>query len=135
MGSIQRILANEVACRHTLLDFSRPPAERLLFPQIEPDVLPGASPEADAAIRQAIVHLHDRILGRQEAADSAEVERTYLLFAGIVSDAKQQKGIENRESYYCRNNVPDAPLDPHYTIRAWRGVVTYLLRRQEFLYE
>jgi hypothetical protein len=31
--------------------------------------------------------------------------------------------------------VPDAPLDPHYTIRAWRGVVTYLLRRQEFLYE
>ena len=25
--------------------------------------------------------------------------------------------------------------DPHYTIRAWRGVVTYLLRRPEFLYE
>ena len=25
--------------------------------------------------------------------------------------------------------------DPNYTIRAWRGVVTYLLRRYEFLYE
>jgi hypothetical protein len=135
MGSIQRILANEVACRHTLLDFARTPAERILFPQIEPDVLPGASPESDAAIRAAIVHLHQRILGRQDAVDSAEVERTFQLFASIVNDAKQQKGIENRESYYCRNNVPDAPLDPHYTIRAWRGVVTYLLRRQEFLYE
>lgn len=27
------------------------------------------------------------------------------------------------------------PDDPHYTIRAWRSVVTYLLRRSEFLYE
>ena len=25
--------------------------------------------------------------------------------------------------------------DRHYTLRAWRAVVTYLLRRQEFLYE
>ena len=28
-----------------------------------------------------------------------------------------------------------APKDPDYTIRAWRGVVTYLLRQHEFLYE
>jgi len=25
--------------------------------------------------------------------------------------------------------------DPNYTVRAWRAVVTYLLRRHEFLYE
>jgi hypothetical protein len=25
--------------------------------------------------------------------------------------------------------------DPHYTVRAWRAVVTYLLRRPVFLYE
>ena len=29
--------------------------------------------------------------------------------------------------------MPNAPNDPQYTIRAWRAVVTYLLRRSEFL--
>ncbi len=135
MGAIQRILANEVACKHTLLDFVRNPAERRLFPRIEFDIIPGASPEADAAIRSAIVHLHERVLGRHDAVDSPEVDCTFQLFAGIVRDAREQKELDSRESYYCRHHVPDAPSDTHYTIRAWRGVVTYLLRRQEFLYE
>jgi hypothetical protein len=135
MGAIQRILANDVACQHTLRDFARPPSERFLFPGIQPTVLPGASPEADVAIRHAIAYLHERLLGRQDAIDSEEVNRSYELFAGIISDAQQQKGLDQRESYYCRHDVADAPDDPNYTIRAWRGVVTYLLRRQEFLYE
>ena len=71
--------------------------------------------------------------------DSAEIERTLQLFAGIVKDASERKGLEKQESYYCRPHNRDAPgaavADPHYTIRAWRGVVTYLLRRAEFLYE
>jgi hypothetical protein len=79
--------------------------------------------------------LHDLVLGRADAVDSKEVTRTFELFAAIVADAKLQKGIDNRENYHCRANVPDAPNDPDYTIRAWRGVVTYLLRRPEFLYE
>ena len=66
---------------------------------------------------------------------SAEVTRTFNLFAGIVADAKSRKGLENREIYHARANIADAPTDPHYTIRAWRGVLTYLLRRPEFLYE
>jgi hypothetical protein len=135
IGAIQRILANDVACKHTLRDFMLKPSERRLFPGIEPNVLPSASPEADAQIRRAIAHLHELVLGRNDAADSKEVARTFELFAGIVADAKLQKGIDNRENYHCRANVPDAPSDPHYTIRAWRGVVTYLLRRPEFLYE
>lgn len=135
MGAIQRTLSNDVACRQTLRDFARPPAERRLFPGIEPDVLPGSSPESDAAIRRAIVHLHERVLGRYDAVDSPEVTRTFDLFAGIVADAHAGPRFEKVETYHCRSNVPDAPADPHYTIRAWRGVVTYLLRRQEFLYE
>lgn len=135
MGAIQRILANDVACTQVLRDFARAPGERLLFPGIEPDVLPGSSPEADAAIRQAIVYLHERVLGRYDAADSPEINRTFQLFAGIVKDAAAQKGLDQREAYHCRHDVPDAPMDPVYTVRAWRGVVTYLLRRQEFLYE
>jgi hypothetical protein len=133
MGAIQRTLSDDVACRHTLRDFARKPAERRLFPGIEPNVLPG-TPEADAAIRKAIVHLHEHVLGRYDAVDSKEVSRTFDLFAGILADAKTRK-YDKLEAYHCRSGVPDAPADPHYTIRAWRGVVTYLLRRPEFLYE
>jgi hypothetical protein len=135
MGALQRTLANDIACRHTIRDFARQPSERRLFPGIEPDVVPGASAEGDAAIRQAIVHLHALVLGRNDAADSADVDRTFTLLANILADAREQKGVEKRESYYCRREVPDLPEDPQYTIRAWRGVLTYLLRRPEFLYE
>lgn len=139
MGAIQRLLSNDVACKHVARDFRRPAAERQLFPGIEPTVVPDASLEGDQAIRKAIVHLHEKILGRYDAVDSAEVERTFKLFAAIVKDASEQKGIEKQEIYHCRPGNRDAPgaavADPHYTIRAWRGVVTYLLRRSEFLYE
>jgi hypothetical protein len=135
MGAIQRVMANDVACRETALDFSRAPADRRLFPEIEPDVLPGASPEADAKIRQAIVHLHQIVLGRTDAADSPEVDRTYRLFAGIVADAAEHKDIDTQENYSCRQGLVAPVPDPKYTVRAWRAVVTYLLRRPEFLYE
>ena len=136
MGAIQRILANDVACKQTALDFSRPPAERLLFPNIEPDILPGTSPEDDAKIRRAIVHLHQRVLGRHDAPESPDVTRSFELFAGIVADAAQRKDIDARENYRCRSSLPAENFaDPKYTVRAWRGVVTYLLRLPEFLYE
>lgn len=138
MGAIQRTLSNDVACKQVAKDFARPAAERRLFPGIEPDVIPGASADGDKAIRKVIAALHEKILGRPDAVDSAEVGRTFKLFAGIVADAKEQKGIDTRETYHCRpdRDVPGAKSDdPNYTIRAWRGVVTYLLRRSEFLYE
>jgi hypothetical protein len=139
MGAIQRILANDVACKHVARDFARPASERRLFPGIEPSVVPGASVKGDQAIRKAIAHLHEKILGRYDAVNSAEVERTFRLFASIVKDASEQKGTDRRENYFCRSGNRDAPGaesdDPHYTIRAWRGVVTYMLRRPEFLYE
>ena len=135
MGAIQRLLANDIACRQTALDFSRAPSERRLFPKIEPDVLPGASPEADAKIREAIVFLHQRVLGRNDTPQSAEVERTYKLFAGIVSDAAERGKISPDENYSCRQGLERPVADPKYTVRAWRAVVTYLLRQHEFLYE
>ena len=132
---IQRILANDVACKQTARDFSRPPAEPLLFPDIDADVLPG-SPEDDAKIRRAIVHLHQRVLGRNDKPESPEVERTCQLFAGIISDAAARKGIEPNENYHCRSGLSEEKFaDPKYTIRSWRAVVTYLLRQHEFLYE
>ena len=135
MGAIQRILANDVACRETALDFSRKPADRLLFPGIDTDVVPGSSTEADAKIRRAIVHLHQRVLGRFDKVDSSEVTRSFQLFASIVSDAAERKNFEKQEIYSCRQNLIEPVPDPKYTVRAWRSVITYLLRQSEFLYE
>jgi hypothetical protein len=135
MGAIQRIFANDIACRQTARDFVRAPAERRLFPRIEPDVVPGSSPQADAQIRRAIADLHRRVLGRDDAPDSPEVTRTFGLFAGVVADAAGRKGIEPREIYAARGEAGPRLADPKYTVRAWRAVLTYLLRRPEFLYE
>ena len=133
MGAIQRIMSNDVACKVVPTDFARPAAERLLFPNIEPDVLP----EDEMRVRNAIIHLHDVILGRKDSPVHPEVDRTYLLFSGIVADANAaDRRLEPRESYFCRAGKPATRMaDPKYTLRAWRAVVTYLLRQPEFLYE
>ena len=135
MGAIQRTLANDVACRHVALDFSRPAEERLLFAEVEPDVLPGDSAEADQRIRRTISHLHERILGRTDSPDSEEVARTYRLLSIILEDSRTRSQGEGREIYHCRQGLLREVPDPHYTVRAWRSVVTYLLRQPEFLYE
>lgn len=135
MGAIQRTMANDVACRNVALDFSRTPDRRILFPRIETDILPGVSPESDDQIRQAIVYLHQRVLGRYDEIDSPEVDRTFELFAGVVADAKDQGSVEQQEIWSCRQGLEQSVPDPHYTVRAWRAVVTYLLRQHAFLYE
>ena len=135
MGALQRIMANDVACKTVPADFALEPGRRRLFPGLSPDDVPGA-PEADLKIRRAIVHLHAHVLGREQAVDHPDVDRTFRLFAGILEDAKAQKGLDRRESYSCRAGKEEKRSDdPHYTLRAWRAVVTYLLRQDDFLYE
>jgi len=136
MGALQRIMANDVAAKHVLRDFALPAKERVLFTAIEPDILPGASVEADKQIRRQAIALHEQILGIYDDETSPDIERTVQLFNSIVQAAKAKpQGFEKQEIYHARSKVENAPQDPHYTIRAWRGVVTYLLRRHEFLYE
>jgi hypothetical protein len=135
MGAIQRIMANDVGCKNVALDFSQEPGKRRLFPNIELDVAPGDDAEAEAQIRKAVVHLHQHLLGRSHAVDHPEVERTYELFAGIVSDANATAGFDKRGSYFCERVDGQYLGDAKYTLRAWRGVVTYLLRQHDFLYE
>jgi len=136
MGALQRIMSNEVACKNVAADFTLDPAQRRLFPGIEPGVRPGVSAEDDQRIRAAIVHLQKLVLGRYDIAESdPDVERTFRLFAGILQDAHAHKGIDPQESYFCRGEGEKRLPDPDYTVRAWRGVVTYLLRQQAFLYE
>ena len=134
MGAIQRILANDVACYHVARDFRREASERLLFSTIEPSVVPGDD-MSNQRIRQTIVSLHQRLLGQDLVAEDPEVERTFQLFTGIVADANAQGRFEPRETYFCGGREEFRTEDPLYTIRAWRGVVTYLLRQHSFLYE
>jgi hypothetical protein len=138
IGAIQRMLANDVACKSVAADFALPPGERRLFPRIEPDVTPTAGdPDAEQKIRAAIVHLHQHLLGRDDRPDDAEVDRTYQLFSGVIEAAASRGRFEPIENYFCKSAGQEGPRDPdpHYTLRAWRAVVTYLLRQPEFLYE
>lgn len=136
MGSLQRIMANDVAAKNVIREFALPAKERVLFAAIEPGVLPGASPEADQQIRRQVAALHERILGTYDEETAPDIERTVQLFNALVKAAKDKpQGFDKQEIYHARSKVENAPQDPHYTIRAWRGVVTYLLRRHEFLYE
>jgi hypothetical protein len=134
MGAIQRILANDVACHHVARDFRRETPERLLFSTIEPSVVPGDD-MSNQRIRQTIVSLHQRLLGQDLVAEDPEIERTFQLFTGIIADANAQGRFEPRETYFCGGREEFRTEDPLYTIRAWRGVVTYLLRQHSFLYE
>ncbi|MBS0203660.1 MAG: hypothetical protein JSS49_12215 [Planctomycetes bacterium] len=134
MGAIQRLMANDVSCYHVARDFRLEPAKRLLFPDIEHDVVPGSA-AADQKIRQTIVELHTRLLGREYPSDHPEIERTCQLFAGVIADANARGKFEPRETYFCGGREEFRTEDPHYTIRAWRAVVTYLLRQHDFLYE
>ena len=137
IGCMQRIMANDVACQNVAADFALPANERRLFPGIEPDVVPGDTKDAEKQIRAAIVHLHRYVLGREDQPDDPEVDQTYRLFAGVVKEAHERGKFEPIESYFCKSSGQEGPRDPdpHYTLRAWRAVVTYLLRQQNFLYE
>lgn len=134
MGAIQRLMANDMACYHVARDFRREPAERRLFAAIEPAVVPGDE-SSNQQIRQAIITLHQKLLGQDRTADHPDIERTWQLFTGVVEDAKAHGRFEPRETYFCGGREEFKTEDPHYTIRAWRAVVTYLLRQHEFLYE
>lgn len=126
MGAIQRMMANEIACRNVVLDFSLKPTERRLFPGIEFDE------QDEGKIRIALAHLHGHILGH---ADQVEIDRSYALFDGVLREAKERGKFEAVEIYSCRVAREVPVKDPHYTLRAWRAVVTYLLRQHDFLYE
>lgn len=134
MGAIQRIMANDVACQNVAADFAKPAQERFLFPHVKTSDTPAEGEEAIARIRANIRHLHKRLLGRDVADDDRDAIRTYELFADIVADASERQ-FDKRGSYFCERVEEKYINDPVYAVRAWRGVVTYLLRQHEFLYE
>mgnify|MGYP007029202016 CR=1 FL=1 len=79
-----------------------------------------------------VSHLH-RI--RDLDAKSTAIVDGAAVLARVVADAQAQEQFEKNEIYSCNAEREVRYPDPLYTVRAWRGVLTYLLRRHEFLYE
>ncbi len=125
-ASIARRMSNEVSCRATPTDFTRPVAERLLFPTVEPG-------QTDAAtVRAGITHLYWQLLGEKYADGDAEIERAYSLWNDIQQDGSNGN-YGNQLPGSCR--VDGLSDDPDYTIRSWMAVVSYMLSDYGYLYE
>lgn len=154
MANVVWRMANEVACSSTAFDFTRDPANRLLFPYVTVDHVPetdtgDGAPGAVATIKQNIQYLHARLLGEDLALDNVEIERTYQLFyetwkegrAKVISE-EVPKGLQwscrARQDRVTGNDLPDnlrIEDDENYTIRAWMAVLTYLLSDYRFLHD
>ncbi|MEX1363508.1 MAG: hypothetical protein AB1Z98_10300 [Nannocystaceae bacterium] len=150
MANVADRMSNEMACTVTAYDFTKPAADRLLFPEVEPSDLPGA-PGAETAIRDNLVHLHQHLLGESLSPDDPEIDRSYAVFTAVWEDG--QEGLMLPEEPYavalpgpCRattdpvsgDAIPAEQQlvdDPDYTVRAWMAVVSYMLGDYRFLYE
>lgn len=146
MASLAQRMAYEVACSAVPYDFSKPAAERLLFPNIDVGVaLDGGSDQ----IRETVQHLHRRVLGEGVALNDAEIDATMTVLTEVYSlgrDGLASGSVTEELAGPCRVNddrltgedLPDGRRineDPDYTIRAWMAAVSYLLSDYRFLYE
>lgn len=142
MAAVAQRMAAEVSCSATAFDFSKPAAERVLFPLVEPTDLDAAK------VRANIQHLHARLLGEVLADDDPELDRTYTLFADTLNAGAQNilDMVETTSLGACAAtkdpntgaNLPDdqkLTADELYTIRAWQAVIAYLISDFRFLYE
>jgi len=146
MNNIAERMANELACRATAPEFSRPAEQRLLFPYVELGDEPTVG-LGKTRVRQNIQHLHERLLGERLQAGDPELERSLQLFTVVLEDGRA--GLESGDypvalPVACRGTfnpitgeaIEDGIVeDADYKIRAWMAVLTYLLGDYEFLYE
>ncbi|MEZ4384159.1 MAG: hypothetical protein R3A79_22690 [Nannocystaceae bacterium] len=154
MAGVSARMANEVACGVTGWDFTKAPEERALFPFVDLDTMPetaggDAIPGAQDDIRANIQYLHERVLGERLELDDPEIDRTYALFVDLwkAGYADVQGGAENDWLVWsCQGRADPASdyelpegerinTDANYTVRAWMGVMIYLLSDYRFLYE
>jgi hypothetical protein len=139
MSTVPQRMAFETACPIAVKDFSLDTDDRLLFPFVEPQDLPG-SPAGDAAIRTNIAWLHQWLLGDVIADDDPEVDRAFALFNDVrnLRIAESKPVTLNYNSGYCALDFGSGDYitrDDDHTIRAWIAVLVYLMNDYRFLYE
>jgi hypothetical protein len=99
MMSVAETHAYESACPIVIKEFALPDESRLLFDGISSDVTPQSG---EQEIRQKLVDLHQRLLGKSYAADSAEIDIAYQLFADSWADAVNNDTNNSlTDSLYC----------------------------------
>jgi hypothetical protein len=148
MAAVASRMSNEVACRMTAYDFTKPIGERTLFPLVRPDEVPeSAGNEVHGSvedIKKNIQYLHERLLGEKLALDDEEITRTYQVFLDTWHELEKKgdDGIpwdcQGRWDPLTGEDLPDdqqLTRDENYTVRSWLAVVTYLLGDYKFLYE
>lgn len=162
MAAVTDRMAIQMACRAVPDDFAQEAENRKLFPMVQlngkqedpmtlaPETPNGiAIPLAQQGVKEAIVHLHDRVLGEKLSVDDAEVEQTYQLFLETWNEGKQ--GITDMSlgeqllqecaataEFYSGMSYPaerQVTNDPNYVVRAWMAVLVYNLGQFEFIFE
>ena len=78
--------------------------------------------------------MHKLILGQFLSADDTDINRSYDLFNSVRTAGLERvmNGEDQRLVYDCRREQT-VPNDADYVMRSWQAVITYLLRRPEFL--
>jgi hypothetical protein len=154
MANISLRMANEMACLATARDFAADPSDRLLFPYVEPTYIPEdmnqfAVPAVSDAIRANIQHLYEHVLGEQYDINDPEITEAQNLFVTIWKNGRNAVVAETESvdlpgacraynDYWTGKDLPEeqrVTQDPDYTIRAWMGVLTYMLSDYKFLHE
>lgn len=145
-GSVSARMAYEMACHVAPLDFTRSVATRRLFPFVERTSAPSGdlrAPDQQGIVRN-LVFLHDLLLGERVTVDDPELGATYALLTQLYTDGRTQAAAGRADLGPCRATtdystgatVPGGFTDdPQYVVRAWQGVVSYMLMDYRFLFE
>jgi hypothetical protein len=153
-ANIQRRMANEVACRVSAYDFTRPPEERFLFPWVETTYEPvdanGFSiPQVEERIRATLQHLTWSMWGERHEVDSPEIDELYQLWFELwtIGLEEIEAGSESVHLHWgCRGSwnlgtgaeLPQeerVSSDPRFVVRAWTSLLSIFLDDPAFLYE
>lgn len=147
-AAIVEHMALEVACLATTRDFDQKAGNRLLFPFVEPSLLPTGDAQApdQAPLLHNLMYLHQRILAERLTAADPEILASYHLFWQLrqeglarIAAGKESKALDRP----CSSDIdvatgqvhPGTKQDPTYVLRAWQGVLAYLLMDDRFVLE
>lgn len=153
-ANIQRRMANEVACKVTAYDFTRPAEERLLFPWVEPSFVPEDGngfpiPQAQERIRDNLKFLAWRLWGERLSDENEELTALEEVWTGAwrMGNAAIAEGrAVHQIAWQCMGRYhpasgeelpPELRLqaDPNYVIRAWEATIAFMINDYAFLYE
>src|SRR5262249_3121791 len=142
--AVTRRMALEMACEYTAYDFALDPGARHLFPKVDRALVPSGNAAApdQKPILDNLQWLHERLCGEQVSGnDDPELQASYQLLSDLqkqgaadVGAGRAPKNLVDpcaaRLNYATGQPLPmnqQFSADPQYVVRAWQGLITYLL--------